>query len=311
MPHYCGVQPEHIAELIGDTSDVRTKGLGTISRISDETVLNILGFLDAQSLAVLQSVSKALYCFCNHEELWKALVLQEFSGNWEFQGTWQDTYLASKVQQQQTNTPRAATAAAKKLKNKPRTYHPVSHFYSDLLHQSWLCATLEVDPIWLEVENIDRRSNLSSEEFKSQYERQNRPVILTDIVTKWPAMQKWNRSYLQKAFKDGSVIVGDASMKFEAYCRYADSQQDELPLYLFDKEFIKAAPQLGKDYLVPEHFSEDLFSVLGEEARPDYRWLIAGPHKSGSYVLLSSIMSFFFVCFSVTGIEYIVSGVST
>jgi hypothetical protein len=285
MPHPTGVQPEHIAELIGDTNDVRTKGLGTISTLSDEAVLNILGFLDAHSLAVLQSVSKALYCFCNHEELWKALVLEEFAGDWEFQGTWQDTYIASKELHQQKNTSStttAATAAKKTRRYKPRTYLPISHFYSDLLHQSWLCATLEVDSSWLELENIDRRSNLTVEEFKTQYERQNRPVILTDIVTKWPAMQKWSRYYLQKAFKHGSVIVGDAPMKFESYCRYADSQHDELPLYLFDKEFLKTAPQLGKDYFVPEHFSEDLFSVLGEEARPDYRWLIAGPHKSGS-----------------------------
>jgi F-box domain len=283
MGHYCGVQPEHVAEFIGDTNDVRTKGLGLVSKLSDEAVLNILGFLDAQSLAILQSVSKAFYCFCNHEELWKALVLQEFAGNWEFQGTWQDTYLASKLQTtKNTNTPAAAAALTKKFRNKPRTYLPISHFYSDLLHQSWLCATLEVDSTWLEVENIDRRSNLSVEDFKMQYERHNRPVILADIVTKWPAMTKWSRSYLQKAFKNGSVIVGDAPMKFEAYCHYADSQQDELPLYLFDKEFSKTAPQLAKDYFVPEHFSEDLFSVLGEEARPDYRWLIAGPHKSGS-----------------------------
>jgi hypothetical protein len=277
MPHPCQVQPEHIAELIGDTNDVRTKGLGILSKLSDEAVLNILGFLDAHSLAILQSVSKALYCFSNHEDLWKALVLQEFAGDWDFKGTWQDTYVASINAASLSTT--ATTAAST---NKPRKYLPVSHFYSDLLHQSWLCATLEVDPTWVEVENLDRRSNLSVEDFKAQYELPNKPVILTDIVTKWPAMQKWSRSYLQKAFKNVSVIVGDAPMKFDSYCRYADAQQDELPLYLFDKEFLKTAPELGKDYFVPEHFNEDLFSVLGEEARPDYRWLIAGPHKSGS-----------------------------
>ena len=33
---------------------------------------------------------------------------------------------------------------------------------------------------------------------------------------------------------------------------------------------------------VPEHFEADLFSVLGEDSRPDYRWLIMGPERSGS-----------------------------
>lgn len=35
----------------------------------------------------------------------------------------------------------------------------VSGFYSDLLHQPWLCATVELQPHWLEVDNIDRCVN--------------------------------------------------------------------------------------------------------------------------------------------------------
>ncbi len=33
---------------------------------------------------------------------------------------------------------------------------------------------------------------------------------------------------------------------------------------------------------VPEYFAEDLFGVLGEDARPHHRWLIMGPARSGS-----------------------------
>ena len=267
--HPLGVQPEHIADLIGDTNDVRTKGLGNLSGISDEAVLNICQLLTARDLAVLQTVSKAFYCFANHDDLWKALVLEEFSGDWVYRNTWQETYIACKNIENHHHHHR-------------RTFHPVSHFYSDLLHQPWLCATLDIDPSWLEVENIDRRSNLSVEEFKKEYDGQNRPVILTDVVSSWPAVRKWNKDYLRTVFQGRTVIVGDVPMSFEAYCSYADAQSDELPLYLFDKEFVKTAPQLAQDYTVPPHFDEDLFSVLGEEARPDYRWLIAGPWKSGS-----------------------------
>lgn len=44
------------------------------------------------------------------------------------------------------------------------------------------CASLAVDPAWLEMDNVDRRSNLSPAEFREQYEVPNRPVILTDVV---------------------------------------------------------------------------------------------------------------------------------
>jgi len=70
-------------------------------------------------------------------------------------------------------------------------------------------------------------------------------------------------------------------MSFDEYCRYADNTIEESPLYLFDKTFADKLAQLGADYTVPEYFSEDLFSVL-EARRPDYRWLIMGPAKSGS-----------------------------
>lgn len=36
-------------------------------------------------------------------------------------------------------------------------------------------------------------------------------------------------------------------------------------------------PRLGAEY-----FNEDLFGCLGEDERPDYRWLIMGPARSGS-----------------------------
>ena len=60
-------------------------------------------------------------------------------------------------------------------------------------------------------------------------------------------------------------------MPFETYMQYWGNNQEEMPLYLFDKRFCKKAPQLALDYTVPEYFSDDLFSVLGEDKRPDYR----------------------------------------
>ena len=71
-------------------------------------------------------------------------------------------------------------------------------------------------------------------------------------------------------FWDTSV-AGNYEMPFEAYVRYWDNNADEMPLYLFDKGFCRTAPQLQADYEVPAYFADDLFSVLGEDLRPDYR----------------------------------------
>lgn len=59
---------------------------------------------------------------------------------------------------------------------------------------------------------------------------------------------------------------------------------DELPLYLFDKGFAQRIPELAADYTVPEFFApdRDMFAQLPEECRPDHRWLIIGPERSGS-----------------------------
>ena len=67
-----------------------------------------------------------------------------------------------------------------------------------------------------------------------------------------------------------------------AYHRYCRESRDDLPLYIFDPRFADKCPALLEHFSVPEHFgSEDLFSVLGAD-RPDHRWLIAGPERSGS-----------------------------
>jgi Cupin-like domain len=70
-----------------------------------------------------------------------------------------------------------------------------------------------------------------------------------------------------------------------------NNQNDESPLYLFDRSFAeKMNLRVGSstdedlesaDYAAPSCFGEDLFTLLGDQ-RPDSRWLIVGPARSGS-----------------------------
>ena len=50
--------------------------MGVLHQMEDGALLSILGYLDARSLSCLASTCRALYCFANHEELWKSLTIQ-------------------------------------------------------------------------------------------------------------------------------------------------------------------------------------------------------------------------------------------
>lgn len=135
-------------------------------------------------------------------------------------------------------------------------------------------------------------------------------MILTDVVPQWPAFARWGDDALQEAHGAHTVYAGGYAFTLRDYLRYAHAvTRDDAPLYLcaphprganqaafallfalltesrihifrFDREVL-GATSLGGDYSAPPHFSGDYFSALGAE-RPDFRWLIAGPARSGS-----------------------------
>lgn len=140
---------------------------------------------------------------------------------------------------------------------------------------------MALKPAWLCKDNIERRANLSREEFFRVYEQGNKPVVVTDVVPQWPAYQKWSDEYLLAAFGQQRLEAGAASLSFPHYLNYCRHTRDDAPLYIFDPRFAEKSPMLAADYHVPEYFSEDLFSVMGAR-RPHHRWLIIGPARSGS-----------------------------
>lgn len=193
-------------------------------------------------------------------------------------------------------------------------------YFCDQLFQAWMCTLLpphhllrqvpmdQVPRLLEETNNrnaaphspqyasrlkpVERRHGLSVEEFVREYEEKRVPVILTDVATEWPMFK-----ILQGEFKNMSLrrksLVRDGQaetplrcefteMNIEDYVRYAMEQQDERPIYMFDAEFASVF-NVEKLFTVPAHFArDDFFRVLGEPARPKYRWIIAGPSRGGS-----------------------------
>ena len=244
----------------------RAQGLGDFAALQDVVILSVLQLLDAKSLGALSCTSRTFLSYASHDDLWRALAFDEFrTSETRFYSTWKECYWRNV------------------LKLKLARRKPTVCTYSDLLYQSWYCANLEIPREWVERQNVPRCANLSKDEFVERFERPNRPVIITDVVTKWPAFSKWgDRRYIVDAFENELVHVGGYQFDMNQYYEYIDKTNDEMPLYLFDKEFAAKSPVLKKDYEVPAYFEEDLFQVLGERERPDYRWLIIGPAKSGS-----------------------------
>ena len=248
-------------------TSIRDSSLGRFGVLKDENILGILEMCCPYSLIRLTACSKVLYIFSHHEDLWRAMTLKEMNGNFDFTNSWKETYCRHKAGRSYV------------------THRPIkiSGFYSDLLYQPFLCATLGFDPSWLSVDNVDRRSNLSRQEFIEQYERRNRPVVITDVVTGWPAFRKWTREHLLAAAGDAEFVAGGVQITLPRFFRYCDGCREERPLYLFDKRFLEKCGReaLAGDFEVPEYFRDDLFALLGD-ARPDHRWVIIGPAGSGS-----------------------------
>lgn len=263
--HSHGVQPLGNLYFSASPFNLRNTGLGNFRILTDELILEVLGLLSGTQLGVLSTVSKSFNVFCNHEPLWRSLVLESCKGGFLFKGSWRNTFLGE----------------FKCLYNMVSYGIKVRNFYSDYLFQSWLCANLEMKSEWLERDNIARRKEISVEEFVLSFEEPNMPVLLEGFLDNWPALKKWDREYLLKVCDGVKFSAGPVQMKLDDYFKYSDQVREERPLYLFDPKFAEKVPQLDMDYDAPAYFNEDLFSVLGDE-RPDYRWIIIGPAGSGS-----------------------------
>ena len=81
------------------------------------------------------------------------------------------------------------------------------------------------------------------------------------------------------------VVIVQIRMTMGDYISYMRSQSDEMPLYIFDSKFAKKCPSLLQDYNAHTSFPwlrHDLFEPLGVSHRPDFRWLVIGPARTGA-----------------------------
>lgn len=116
----------------------------------------------------------------------------------------------------------------------------------------------------MNLNEIERRSGLSREEFEEEYLKKNRPVIFTDLVSNWPATEKWTFKWLKSNYGHLKVPLYDndfrkpgknyltpkITMPFGDYLDIIEEGPTELRMFLYN--IFKHAPELMNDFSMPD-----------------------------------------------------------
>ncbi|KAF1989655.1 Clavaminate synthase-like protein [Aulographum hederae CBS 113979] len=264
-PHPLGIKPSGNAY----TSSVDHKAAaGNFAKLPDELLIQLLELLEAPDLIRLGQVCKALYAFTRAEELWKALFVESLPKDFTWCGTWRATSL--------------------RIPAEHESHIHCPYLFSDALYRPYFCAHTDLWPFAKNIpkqNEISRLSDLSLGDYQLHWT--SKPFILTDPVKEWPVFKEWDSSALLDKYSTTAFRAEAVDWPLHIYVDYMNNNTDESPLYLFDRAFATkmflplGTKASGAAYWAPPCLGEDLFSVLGDQ-RPDSRWLIMGPARSGS-----------------------------
>ena len=107
------------------------------------------------------------------------------------------------------------------------------------------------------------------------------PVVLEGLGKDAVASGAWTAAALEARYGDRVYHAGGVNFRLADYLRYGASNADDPPFYVFDPTVGSSTPELLAHYAVPEYFQDDLFDLLDDAERPDYRWLLLGGPRSG------------------------------
>jgi len=265
--HPLGVRPAGNAYL--STKNLKD-GAGLFSCLPDELIMSVLEYLEAEALLNVGETCKALYAFSRFDELWKTLFIMSPLSFAKYQGlTWHGTWYSS-------------------FRGLPTSFGTSIHchdLFSDILHRPFLCAHTPLSSYTTNIpwrNSINRIPNMSTTEFNELWT--DKPFILTDPVKSWGLWRLWDQGTMRDNYGGIEFRAEAVDWPLKAYLDYMENTSDESPLYLFDHLFVEKmnlTVGINGDYCIPECFGQDLFASLGEN-RPDSRWLIIGPERSGS-----------------------------
>lgn len=96
---------------------------------------------------------------------------------------------------------------------------------------------------------VDRRSNLSYEEFQKEYLIPRKPVIITDATDKWGA-SKWTPQWFKERYADKMVKTDQGIMRMDDFIDAITKETDEPGPFLREQPLIEVFPDLA-DQIIP------------------------------------------------------------
>ena len=137
---------------------------------------------------------------------------------------------------------------------------------------------------------IERRSNLSLQEFKHEYLYPQKPLVITDATAGWAATQKWTFEFFRTTYGDYPVRVyrydqeqefrGDAIVEttIRDYVDNVSSKNwSEYPFYLRDNwRLLHDHSELKADYREAKYFF-DWYRLFPSALRMPYPRVFLGP----------------------------------
>ena len=116
----------------------------------------------------------------------------------------------------------------------------------------------------MNISQVEKRSGLTREQFAKEYLIPQKPVVFKDLISDWPAKEKWTFEYLQNKFGDIEVPLYDKSysepgagymqscctMKLRDYLELIRTEPTDLRMFLFN--IFKEVPELVADVRMPD-----------------------------------------------------------
>ena len=92
---------------------------------------------------------------------------------------------------------------------------------------------------------IDRRSQLSYEEFAEKYLYANRPVVVTDVMREWKALSRWTPEFFRNEFGSMTFTLPDANAK----SGYKDGSSNEYTMARLINLVLNSTDEMPAPYL--------------------------------------------------------------